>query len=98
MIVGVPKEIKNNEFRVGLTPQSIKTLVEDGHEVIVESNAGIGSGFSNEDYINIGAKIFKTPNDIYEKSELIIKVKEPQLSETQLLKPNQILFTYLHLA
>ena len=98
MIVGVPKEIKNNEFRVGLTPQSIKTLIEDGHEVIVESNAGIGSGFSNEDYINIGAKIFKTPNDIYEKSELIIKVKEPQLSETQLLKPNQILFTYLHLA
>lgn len=98
MIIGVPKEIKNNEFRVGLTPQSIKTLIENDHEVIVESNAGIGSGFSNQDYINIGAKIFKTPNDIYEKSELIIKVKEPQLSETQLLKPNQILFTYLHLA
>jgi len=98
VIIGVPKEIKNNEFRVGLTPQSIKTLIENDHEVIVEYNAGIGSGFSNEDYINIGAKIFKTPNDIYEKSELIIKVKEPQLSETQLLKPNQILFTYLHLA
>ena len=98
MIIGVPKEIKNNEFRVGLTPQSIEILIDNGHEVIVESNAGIGSGFSNEDYINIGAKIFKTPNDIYEKSELIIKVKEPQLSETQLLKPNQILFTYLHLA
>ena len=98
MIIGVPKEIKNNEFRVGLTPQSIETLIDNGHEVIVESNAGIGSGFSNEDYINIGAKIFKTPNDIYEKSELIIKVKEPQLTETQLLKPNQILFTYLHLA
>ena len=98
MIIGVPKEIKNNEFRVGLTPQSIGILIDNGHEVIVESNAGIGSGFSNEDYINIGAKIFKTPNDIYEKSELIIKVKEPQLSETQLLKPNQILFTYLHLA
>ena len=98
MIVGVPKEIKNNEFRVGLTPQSIKLLVENNHEIIVESNAGVGSGFLDEDYIRAGAKIFNKPQDIFKNSELIIKVKEPQLSETQLLKPDQILFTYLHLA
>ena len=98
MILGVPKEIKNNEFRVGLTPQSIKSLVKNNHEIIVESNAGIGSGFSDDDYVDAGAKILKDPKDIFEISELIIKVKEPQLSETQLLKPDQILFTYLHLA
>lgn len=98
MILGVPKEIKNNEFRVGLTPQSVKSLVKNNHEIIVESNAGIGSGFSDDDYVSAGAKILKDPKDIFEISELIIKVKEPQLSETQLLKPDQILFTYLHLA
>ena len=98
MILGVPKEIKNNEFRVGLTPQSVKSLVKNNHEIIVESNAGIGSGFSDDDYVGAGAKILKDPKDIFEISELIIKVKEPQLSETQLLKPDQILFTYLHLA
>jgi alanine dehydrogenase len=98
MILGIPKEIKNNEFRVGLTPQSIKSLVKNNHEIIVESNAGIGSGFSDDDYMSAGAKILKDSKDIFKNSELIIKVKEPQLSEIQLLKPDQILFTYLHLA
>lgn len=75
MILGVPKEIKNNEFRVGLTPQSIKALVKNNHEIIVESNAGIGSGFSDDDYLSAGAKILKDSKDIFEISELIIKVK-----------------------
>ena len=98
MIIGVPKEIKNNEFRVGLTPLSVKNLIKDDHDLLIEANAGIGSGFTDEDYLEVGARIVKNPETIFRLSELIIKVKEPQASETRLLKPNQILFTYLHLA
>ena len=98
MIIGVPKEIKNNEFRVGLSPESVRSLITEGHEVLIETNAGLGSGFSNEDYYDSGAKIVQTPEEIFQVSELIVKVKEPQSAETKKLRPDQILFTYLHLA
>ena len=98
MIIGVPKEIKNNEFRVGLTPDSVKNLIEDDHELLIEEKAGIGSGFTDKDYLEVGARMIDSPEKIFQQSELIVKVKEPQLSETKLLKSNQILFTYLHLA
>ena len=98
MIIGVPKEIKNNEFRVGLTPKSVKTLINEGHEILIETNAGNGSGFSDKDYLDSGAKMTQNSEEIFKTSDLIIKVKEPQLSETKQLRPDQILFTYLHLA
>ena len=98
MFIGVPKEIKNNEFRVGLTPESVKILINEGHDLLIEINAGLGSGFTNKDYLDSGAKIIQNSEEIYKKSDLIIKVKEPQTIETKQLRPNQILFTYLHLA
>jgi len=98
MKIGIPKEIKNNEYRVGLTPQSAQVLTNQNHEVHIENNAGLGSGFTNEDYLNAGARIIENSQDIFSNCELIIKVKEPQPIETQQLRPNQILFTYLHLA
>ena len=98
MLIGIPKEIKPQENRVGLTAQSVKSLVKEGHEVIVESGAGKGSGFLDEDYIESGAKILNSANEIFSNAELIIKVKEPQEQEVKLLKKDQILFTYLHLA
>ena len=98
MIIGVPKEIKNNEFRVGLTPSSTKSLIDENHSVLIEKNAGVGSGFEDIDYIEAGAEICETPEDIFKKSKLIIKVKEPQLIETEKLSSDQIIFTYLHLA
>ena len=98
MLIGLPKEIKNHEARVGLTPESVKKLISQGHEILVETKAGNGSGFLDEDYLDLGAKIVKAPKDIYDNSELIVKVKEPQNSEIELLQPNQLLFTYLHLA
>ena len=98
MIIGLPKEIKNHECRVGLTPDSVKKLISQGHELIVETDAGYGSGFSDGDYLHLGAKIVKTPKEVFDSSDLIVKVKEPQTSEIKLLKSNQILFTYLHLA
>ena len=98
MIIGLPKEIKNHECRVGLTPESVKELISEGHDLLIETNAGIGSGFSNEDYEHLGAKIAKTATDVFDAAELIIKVKEPQESEVKLLRSDQILFTYLHLA
>ena len=78
MLIGVPKEIKPQENRVGLTADSVKTLVSEGNELIVETGAGVGSGFTDEDYKNAGAKIHQTAKEIFDKSELIIKVKEPQ--------------------
>jgi alanine dehydrogenase len=96
MKIGVPKEIKDREFRVGLTPASVKVLHEQNHQVFLEDNAGIGSGFSNEDYEKVGATIVN--NEIAWNQELIIKVKEPLSSEYQYINQNQILFTYLHLA
>ena len=98
MLIGIPKEIKPQENRVGLTAQSVKSLVEEGHEVIVETNAGSGSGFIDKDYIDAGAKILNSASEVFGNAELIIKVKEPQEQEVALLRKDQILFTYLHLA
>jgi len=98
MIIGVPSEVKNNEFRVGLTPSSVKTIVKHGHSVYIQNNAGFNVGFSNDDYINAGAKILDTAAEIYSHAELVIKVKEPIESEYQYLRNDLTLFTYLHLA
>ena len=98
MFIGVPKEIKPQENRVGLTVDSVKSLVSDGNKVVVEAGAGLGSGFTDQDYISCGADILMTAKDVFEKSELIVKVKEPQEQEVELLKDGQLLFTYLHLA
>jgi len=98
MIIGVPKEIKNNEYRVGLVPSSVRELIHHGHQVIVETHAGFGIGISDEDYKASGAQIALTHEEIYAKSEMIVKVKEPQPREIKLLRPGQILFAYLHLA
>jgi len=98
MLIGVPKEIKNNEFRVGLTPSSAQELIERGHSVMIETNAGHGVGFDDDDYINIGAQITSDAAKIFKTADMIVKVKEPQPHECHLLKKDQILFTYLHLA
>ncbi|MFH0766465.1 MAG: alanine dehydrogenase [Bacillota bacterium] len=98
MIIGTVKEVKNNEFRVGLTPSSVKEYIHHGHSVLVENNAGINSGFSNDDYIKAGAKIIKTATEVWNSSEMIVKVKEPLESEFQFLREGLLLYTYLHLA
>ena len=98
MRIGVPKEIKPQENRIGLTPESIKILIEKGHEVFVENNGGFEAGFTNEDYKNVGAKIEDKASDIFKKSDLIVKVKEPQANEVAMIRENQIIYTYLHLA
>jgi len=98
MRIGVPKEIKDNEYRVGLTPSSVAELVHAGHEVLVETEAGAGAGLSDEDYRNAGATISAGRDAIYEQAELIVKVKEPLAAERQRLRPGQTLFAYLHLA
>lgn len=98
MIIGVPKEIKNNENRVALTPAGVVSFVQAGHEVYVEKNAGLGSGFSDEDYVKNGAKIVEEASDVWEKADLILKVKEPLPSEYQYFRQDLVLFTYLHLA
>ena len=96
MIIGVPKEIKEHEYRVGITPEGVKELKKDGHRVIIEKSAGAGSGFSDEEYIQCGAEVSDT-NRLFNDSELIIKVKEPLLSEYGLLREGQSLFTFLTL-
>ncbi len=98
MRIGVPSEIKKQESRVGLTPESVGELVRAGHEVAVQTGAGIGSGFSDDDYIAVGASILADADAVFETAELIVKVKEPQPEETARLKPHHTLFTYLHLA
>ncbi|MGL4612427.1 MAG: alanine dehydrogenase [Shewanella sp.] len=98
MIIGVPKEIKNHEYRVGMVPSSVRELANKGHEVLVETNAGAGIGFSDQDYVHAGAKILATAAQIFAKAEMIVKVKEPQAVERAMLRHDQILFTYLHLA
>ena len=98
MIVGVPKEIKLQEHRIGLTPESVKVLVERNHEVLVENNGGLEAGFTNEDYLQAGAKLTSTPEEIFKTAELIVKVKEPQLNEVNMIREGQIIYTYLHLA
>ncbi len=98
MIIGVPKEIKNNENRIALTPAGAAELVKRGHEVYVQKNGGNGSGFHNEDYVAAGAKILPTIEDVYAIAEMIIKVKEPIEPEYKLIKEGQILYTYFHFA
>ena len=98
MKIGVPKEIKPQENRIGLTPESVKTLVSEGHEVLVENNGGFEAGFENDQYTNAGAKIVNSAADIFNDSEIIVKVKEPLSNEVKMIRENQIVFTYLHLA
>lgn len=98
MLIGIPKEIKNHEYRVGLVPASVAELVANGHEVVVETQAGCGIGFTDDDYKKVGAKIAKLARDIFAKADMVVKVKEPQPVECRMLRPDQILFTYLHLA
>lgn len=98
MLIGVPKEIKNHEYRVGLTPPSVQELVLHGHQVCIESSAGAGIGASDADYEACGATIAKDVTSIFDTAEMIVKVKEPLVPERAMLRPDQILFTYLHLA
>lgn len=98
MIVGVPKEIKNKENRVGMVVAGVRTLTNAGHKVIIQKSAGLGAGISDEDYRKAGATILETGKEIYEKAEMIVKVKEPLPEEYPLLREGQILYTYLHLA
>jgi len=98
MKIGTLKEIKSSENRVGMTPAGAEVLVNSGHTVLVENNAGIGSGYSDQDYMNAGCVIMNSPEEIYQDADMIIHVKEPQESEYKLIRKNQIIFTYLHLA
>jgi len=98
MIIGVPKEIKPQETRIGLTPESVKVLVSEGHKVLLENNGGFEAGFDNDQYIKAGAKIVKEASDIFNDSDIIVKVKEPQKTEVDMIKEDQIVYTYLHLA
>jgi alanine dehydrogenase len=98
MRVGVPKEIKNHEYRVGLVPSSVAELVHHGHEVLVEGGAGLGAGLPDREYEAAGATIVGGPDEIFESAEMIVKVKEPLAEERRRLRPGQVLFTYLHLA
>ena len=98
MIIGIPKEIKESEHRVGMTPSGVQTLIQNGHDVYVQNSAGQGSGHSDEDYSNVGANLLKTIEEIYDISEMIIKVKEPLKKEYSLIKEGQIIYTYFHFA
>jgi alanine dehydrogenase len=98
MIIGVPKEIKKQEYRVALLPSAAYQLTKHNHQVVVERGAGIGSGFADEEYVRAGATLVADHAAVFESAELIVKVKEPQPAEVSLLRPGQILFTYLHLA
>ncbi len=98
MLVGIPKEIKNHEYRVGLTPAGVRELVANGHQVLVETSAGKGIGFEDADYTAYGASIAEGAAEVFASADMIIKVKEPQPAECKMLRPGQLLFTYLHLA
>lgn len=98
MNIGVPKEIKTEEYRVSITPEGVKELIKEGHSVYVQMSAGEGSGFSDEDYVQAGGSLLISAEDVFEIAEMIVKVKEPIEIEYDLFKPNQTLFTYLHLA
>ena len=98
MKIGVPKEVKPQENRIGLTPESVKILTSNGHEVLIENNGGFEAGFENQHYISNGAKIIKKAEDIFNDSDIIVKVKEPQANEVKMIREDQIIFTYLHLA
>jgi len=98
MIIGIPKEIKLQEFRVGMVPAGVRALAKQGHKVLVQKSAGEGSGITDEEYLSAGAIIEESPRDIYKKADMIVKVKEPLQEEYRHLKQGQILYTYLHLA
>ena len=98
MKVGILKEIKKNEYRVSMTPSGVELLTSQGHTVMVEKGAGAGSGFSDEEYVAVGGVIIDTPEEIFAQAEMVMHVKEILPSEYQLLRPGQIVFTYLHLA
>ena len=98
MIVGTVKEVKTHEYRVGLTPESVRELTAHGHRVLVETGAGLGIGATDADYTAVGAEIVATPQDVFATAELVVKVKEPQAPERAMLREGQVLFTYLHLA
>lgn len=98
MIIGIPKEIKNHENRVSMIPFAVEELVKSGHTLLVEHNAGIGSGFSNENYITAGAQIIPTAAEVFQAADMIVKVKEPQPVEIEMIKKDQIVFTYFHFA
>src|SRR4051794_25479348 len=98
MKVGVPKETKDNENRVGLTPSSVAELRAHGHDILVEQGAGLGSGLTDAEFEAAGATLLPGPQDVFAQADMIVKVKEPQPAETRLLRPGRVLFTYLHLA
>ena len=98
MKIGVPKEIKPQESRIGVTPDSVKVLISNGHEVLVENNGGFEAGFYNDQYKNVGAKIIDKAEDIFNDADIIVKVKEPLSNEVKMIRENQVIFTYLHLA
>ncbi|WP_298839954.1 alanine dehydrogenase [uncultured Roseobacter sp.] len=98
MIIGCPKEIKPQEFRVGMTPNAAREAVAHGHEVLIETQAGTGAGFEDADYVEAGAGIAATAQDVFARADMIVKVKEPQAGERKMLRQGQVLFTYLHLA
>jgi alanine dehydrogenase len=98
MIVGLPKEIKDNEYRVGLTPAGVRALTDAGHRVVVERSAGDGSGFADDLYVRAGATLLDTPDEVWQQGEMIVKVKEPIRPEYPRMREGQLLFTYLHLA
>ena len=98
MLIGIPKEIKNNEYRIGMTPAGVRELVAHGHQVMVQRDGGTAIGLSNQQYEAAGAKLIDTAEETFATAEMIIKVKEPQPNECKMLRPGQLLFTYLHLA
>jgi alanine dehydrogenase len=98
MLIGVPKEIKDNEYRVGVVPSTVRELTDRGHRVLVETRAGVGAGFADNNYQTAGAEIVPDGDTIFGRAELIVKVKEPLATERKKLSRGQVLFTYLHLA
>lgn len=98
MLIGVPKEIKNHEYRVGMVPASVREVIQNGHQVIIEQQAGVGIGFSDADYVAVGATIAPDAESVFAQADMIVKVKEPLAQERALLRSDQVLFTYLHLA
>ena len=98
MLIGVPKEIKNHEYRIGLTPSGARELISHGHKVMVQNDGGKSIGLTNEMYQKAGAEIVATAEEIFARADMIIKVKEPQPGECKMLRPGQLLYTYLHLA
>ncbi len=98
MLVGVPKEIKDSEYRVGLVPSTVRELTSHGHHVVVETSAGLGAGLTDADYRAVGAEIVPDTDQVYARADLIVKVKEPLAAERKKVRPGQVLFAYLHLA